>query len=195
MNVLVVFAHPKQESFNRSVLNVAVDELKAAGHEVKVADLYAEGFQSAMIEEDFAQFNEQPMPEAVKREQARVEWSDAIVFVFPYWWWSMPAILKGWFDRVFTYGWAWLNPAKPELSPLAPRRVLVLTSAGASAEELAKRDYDKAFFTQLKTGIFGYCNFPEVTIKFLHDVYPGCDQAVSALRLEEAKAEIRKFAR
>ena len=65
--------------------------LAEAGHQVKVADLYAEGFQPAMIEADFAQFAGEPLPIAIQAEQARVEWSDAMIFIFPLWWWSMPA--------------------------------------------------------------------------------------------------------
>lgn len=193
MNVLIVFAHPTQGSYNHAVLAIAREELEAAGHTVKVADLYAEGFQPAMLTEDFAQFDGEAMPEEIIREQQRVEWSDAIVFIFPYWWWSMPAILKGWVDRVISYGWAWLDPGKPDLSPLPPRKVLVLTSAGASKAQLAKRGYDTAFDTQLRVGVFGYCNFPEVTIKFLYDVYPEADPEVCTQRLEEARLEVRKF--
>ena len=105
----------------------------------------------------------------------------------------MPAILKGWIDRVIAYGWAWLDPAKPDLSPLTPRKVLVLTSAGASKAQLAKRGYDTAFDTQLRVGVFGYCNFPEVTIKFLYDVYHGTDPEILTQRLEEARQEVKKF--
>jgi NAD(P)H dehydrogenase (quinone) len=192
-NVLIVFVHPNKTSFNRAVLEVVTEELTSNGHAAKVADLYVEGFQPAMIEADFAQFDHKAMPADVLAEQKRVEWSNKIIFIFPYWWWSMPAMLKGWIDRVITYGWAWENPSKPELSHLSPREVLVLTSAGASAEQIAKRSYDTAFDTQLRTGVFGYCNFTDITIKFLYDVYPGSDPEVSRLRSDEAREETRKF--
>ena len=194
MRVLVVYVHPKAQCFNRSVLDLTVKELTASGHEVQVADLYKEGFQPAMLAEDYAQFEGKAMPADVLREQDRVEWSDALVFIFPYWWWSIPALLKGWFDRVFSMGWAWLDPSKPELSPLKPRKVLVLTSAGASKDQLAKRGYDSAFDTQLRVGVFGYCNFSDITIKFLYDVYEGTAEGIPEQRLDEARESVRRFA-
>ena len=139
MNILIVFCHPIRESFNGALLNSAVEQLESSGHSVKVADLYREQFQPAMIAEDFAQFNREPMPQDVQKEQARVEWSDGIIFIFPVWWWSIPAMLKGWIDRVISYGWAWENPLDPDSGHLESRKILVMTTAGASKEHFAKR--------------------------------------------------------
>ena len=192
-NVLIVYVHPKAQCFNRAVLERTQAGLRKAGHDVQVADLYAEGFQPAMIEDDFAQFDRQPMPADVLAEQARVEWSDAIIFIFPLWWWSLPAMLKGWFDRVFTYGWAWLDPARPDLSALDPRKVLVLCSAGADKTALAKRGYDTAFETQLVKGTFSYCGFRDVTIRMLSDVHDGRPHADKTALLDEVEALAADF--
>ena len=101
MRILVVFAHPKRDSFTGRILDSFVAGLEQAGHVAEVADLYSEGFQPLLVPEDYAQWEDRPMPADVLREQARVERSEGIALVFPVWWWSMPAILKGWFDRVF----------------------------------------------------------------------------------------------
>ncbi|MBY8974609.1 NAD(P)H-dependent oxidoreductase [Rhodobacteraceae bacterium NNCM2] len=191
MKVLVVYTHPVKKSFNRAILGAVEEGLAEAGHEVRIADLYAEGFQPAMTEEDFAQFQNRPMPEDVLREQARVEWSDAIVFVFPFWWWSLPAMLKGWIDRVMSYGWAWIDPSDPEAGYLKDRKLLVLTTAGASAAALAKRGYDTAFHTQLHVGICEYCGFRDVTSRMFHDLH---DETPASVR-EGYLAEARKLAR
>ncbi len=140
------------------------------GHETKTADLYAEGFSPAMVDADFAQFDDAKMPQDVLAEQARVEWSDAMILIFPYWWWSLPAMLKGWIDRVFSYGWAWVDAAAPEKSPLPPRPILVLCSAGATQAQIAKRGYDVAFRTQLETGTINYWGTRDVTLKMLYNI-------------------------
>ena len=157
------------------------------GHEVRVADLYAEGFQPAMVAEDFAQFGNMPMPADVLKEQARVEWSDAIVFIFPIWWWSIPAMLKGWIDRVMSYGWAWEDPSDPDSGNMKHRRILVLASAGASAKALAKRGYDTALHTQLNVGTWSYCGFKDVTTRIFYEVHSETPAALRETYVAEAR--------
>ena len=193
MRVLIVYAHPVARSFNRAILEAATRGLTEAGHEVKLADLHAEQFQSAMTEADFAQFENQPMPDDVLREQARVEWSDAIVFIFPLWWWSIPGILKGWIDRVMSYGWAWLDPSDPDSGSLKSRKLLVLTTAGASAGQLSKRGYDTAFHTQLNIGTWDYCGFKDVTTKIFHEVHHETPEELRKSYLNEAYTLARQW--
>ena len=118
-----------------------------------------------MTAEDFDQFELKPMPKAIQVEQARVEWSDAMIFIFPLWWWSVPGMLKGWIDRVMSYGWAWLDPTDPHSGSLSERKILVMLTAGASHAQLAKRGYDTALNTQLNIGTWDYCGFRDVTTR------------------------------
>lgn len=193
MNVLVVYTHPVKASFNRAILGAVEEGLAEAGHRVQVADLCAEWFQPAMTEEDFAQFEGRPMPEEIQREQARVEWSDAMIFIFPLWWWSLPAMLKGWIDRVMSYGWAWVDPANPESGFLKDRKLLVLTTAGASPRALAKRGYDTAFDTQLRVGICEYCGLRDITIRMFHEVHHQTPASLRDQYLSEARNLARNF--
>ena len=188
MNVLAVVAHPVPTSFNHAIRREVEAGLAEAGHEVKVADLYAEGFQPAMIEADFAQFAGEPMPIAIQAEQARVEWSDAIIFIFPLWWWSMPAMMKGWIDRVMAYGFAWKDPADPDSGGMRHRKVIVMITAGDNAEGLAKRGYDKALHTQLNVGTWNYCGLKDVTTRIFYGVTPGAPAELRAAYLAEARA-------
>lgn len=130
-NVLAVFAHPWPHSFTGSILHSAVRGVQAAGHSVEIADLYAEGFDPVLRHADYAQFDHKPMPEDVRREQARVDRSDALLFVFPVWWWSFPAMLKGWFDRVWSEGWAYTFTPEKSRGLLTHRPVLMLCVAGS----------------------------------------------------------------
>lgn len=123
MNILIVYAHPEPRSLNGSLKNVAVMHLEQAGHQVQVSDLYAMQWKSQIdpadtlapvqgdrfdpsLDSQYA-FKNGVQSEDIAREQEKLRWADAVIFQFPLWWFSMPAILKGWFDRVYAYGFAY----------------------------------------------------------------------------------------
>jgi NAD(P)H dehydrogenase (quinone) len=189
MNVLVVIAHPVKTSFCHKVLARIELGLKKAGHTVKVADLTADKFQAVMQAEDFVQFGDGPLPDDILAEQARIEWSDALVFIFPVWWWSVPGVFKGWIDRVFTYGWAWNDPSDPDSGSLRHRKILVLAAAA-----FAKRGYDRSLETQLTMGTWSYCGFKDVTMRIFHDLHDETPQEVGEGYLDDAEAMARNFA-
>lgn len=120
MNILLVHAHPESKSFNAALRDTAVETLAQHGHEVRLTDLYAEAFHAPsdrrnftttkdpaflklQMEEMHASANNGFAPD-IEREIARLEWCDALILQFPLWWFGMPAILKGWVDRVFASG-------------------------------------------------------------------------------------------
>ncbi|MBZ9741546.1 MULTISPECIES: NAD(P)H-dependent oxidoreductase [unclassified Mesorhizobium] len=123
MKVLLVFAHPEPRSLNGALRDVAVKELQAQGHEVRVSDLYADGWKSEVDRADFPALSSEArlvpvaaskqayesnaLTEDVKTEIEKLLWADALILQFPLWWFAMPAILKGWVDRVFAYGFAY----------------------------------------------------------------------------------------
>ena len=106
MRVLVVVAHPNQQSYTRAVASAAVQSLTEAGHSVTELDLYALGFRAAMsADERRAYHGEQPVLDPLVTDHiAALKQADALVFVYPTWWSSMPAILKGWLERVMVPG-------------------------------------------------------------------------------------------
>ncbi len=111
MNVLIIYAHPSQNSFTYQVFSQFKKSILEAGHQLKTSDLYAMNFQSDMSE---AEYNREgfantslPIPKAILAEQQKVEWADYICFIYPVWWSDCPAKLKGWFDRVYTVGYAY----------------------------------------------------------------------------------------
>jgi NAD(P)H dehydrogenase (quinone) len=102
MRMLLVLAHPMRESFAYAVHRSAVTGLERAGHEVRILDLYAMGFDPVMSAEDRLNYhtpgeNETPVAEHLDH----LRWAEGLVFVYPTWWYSMPAMLKGWIDRVW----------------------------------------------------------------------------------------------
>ncbi|MBV7535863.1 NAD(P)H-dependent oxidoreductase [Duganella sp. sic0402] len=100
MNILIVYAHPDPQSLNSALKDYAVQHLQAAGHAVQVSDLYAMRWKPTL------EAGETAGPD-VLREQEKLLWADTVIFQFPLWWFSMPAIMKGWVERVYTYGFGY----------------------------------------------------------------------------------------
>ncbi|KWB98476.1 NAD(P)H-dependent oxidoreductase [Burkholderia ubonensis] len=123
MNVLIVYAHPEPRSLNGALRDFAVQRLEAAGHAVQVSDLYAMNWKATLDGDDVTDrppatrfdpsldskraFAQGTQRDDIAREQAKLKWADAVILQFPMWWFSMPAIMKGWVERVYAYGFAY----------------------------------------------------------------------------------------
>ncbi|PTA90220.1 NAD(P)H dehydrogenase [Kosakonia sp. H7A] len=123
MNVLIVYAHPQPHSLNGALKDFAVQHLENAGHQVEVSDLYAMQWKSQLDADDSSSppvgdfyhpssdskqaFELGTQADDIAREQAKLRRADAVIFQFPLWWFSMPAIMKGWVDRVYACGFAY----------------------------------------------------------------------------------------
>ncbi len=133
MRYLLVGAHPGPDSFSAALRHAAADALTAAGHEVDVLDLYAEAFDPVVSRTERAGYFEAPANrKAVEHHLARLEAADGLVLVYPTWWFGFPAILKGWFDRVWLPG-AVFAVGNRGLEPrlLNIRRFVVITTYGS----------------------------------------------------------------
>ena len=120
MNVLIIHAHNEPQSFNAALKDLAVDELQKQGHAVQVSDLYAMNWNPVASAADFGQranpeyltyaleqrkgAENQTIAADIRGELDKVQWADLLIFNFPIYWFSTPAILKGWFDRVLVSG-------------------------------------------------------------------------------------------
>lgn len=193
MKVLVVFAHPRRKSFTGALLDSFLAGLDETGHEALVVDLYREGFDVLLKPADYAQYEENtPMPDDVLHEQARIEAADALAFVFPVWWWSFPAILKGWIDRVWSWGWAYGPGEHGSKGLLRHRKAVLLASAGGDEALYREYGYRDAMEIQLDQGIMGYCGLADVDSHVFYDV--DTNAAARARHLRRARALGRSFA-
>lgn len=111
MNILIVYAHPSKKSYTFQVLQRLILALANENWNVEVSDLYASNFLSDMSEEEYEREGfaktELPIPSDVLAEQEKIENADCIIFLYPVWWSDCPAKLKGWFDRVYSVGYAY----------------------------------------------------------------------------------------
>ena len=137
MRALVVYCHPRAGSFTKAGCDLVVEKLEAAGAEIRVSDLYAEGFDPVLSAEDHEGYEICPDNcVRVSKDVENLRWCDTLIFVYPTWWYGLPAILKGWLDRVFLPDVAFLMPS-PERKGIHPglqhiKRLGVFTTCGAS---------------------------------------------------------------
>lgn len=107
MNVFIVHAHPEAESLNGSLLRFMVEHLKQAGHAVEISNLYTMKWKPELEPGSIESFLDGTQAADITEEQRKLRWADTVIFQFPLWWYSMPAILKGWVDRVYAKGFAY----------------------------------------------------------------------------------------
>jgi putative NADPH-quinone reductase len=137
MRALVIYCHPHEGSFTAAVRDTVLARLAAAGAEVRLSDLYARGFQPVLTGPEWSGYLDCPANRApVAREVEDLRWCDTLVFVYPTWWYGLPAMLKGWLDRVLLPEVAFLMPdganrtIRPGLQQVT--RLGVFTTCGAS---------------------------------------------------------------
>ncbi|MBZ7398629.1 NAD(P)H-dependent oxidoreductase [Klebsiella grimontii] len=161
MHALIVVSHPLNTSLTHSVAAAIAQGVAESGshHSAEIADLTREGFSPVFAEPDIASFRQTgATPSDAIAEQARIDNADALVLVFPIYWWSMPGLLKGWIDRVFSNGWAYEETADGNVvKKLGRLRVHLVALGAASQQTYDKQGFTDAFNAQIVHGIFDYC--------------------------------------
>ncbi|HIE1099469.1 MULTISPECIES: NAD(P)H-dependent oxidoreductase [Stenotrophomonas] len=177
MHSLIVIAHPDPSSLTHAIARRIGEAIGAAdaGNSVAYADLMAEGFDPRFSLQDQALFRGTgAVPADVAAEQARLDAADTLVLVYPLYWWSFPALLKGWIDRVFTQGWAYQEGADGKVQKKLQRlHVHLVGVGGAGAEMIERRGYGAAMKTQIDMGIFDYCGARVLSSELLLDADSG----------------------
>lgn len=139
MKVFVVYCHPSTNSFTHTVKESFIKGLEDAGHTYDISDLYAERFNPVMSENEYKREGfyrlEDSVAEDVIREQEKINHSDAIVFIYPDFWTASPAMLEGWFQRVWTYGFAYGN--EPAMRTL-DKAMFLVTMGGSLNDEIRR---------------------------------------------------------
>ena len=202
MRVLIVYVHPEPSSFCGALKDRAVETLERLGHEVEVSDLHAEGFNPVAGRHDFiGQFdaerfhyqNEQLhasreggfAPE-VEREQQRLLRAELVIFVFPLWWSNMPAMLKGWVDRVLAFGVVYLDGLRFERGMLKGKRGMACVTTGGTTERFSPDGVYgpiEGILKPVNRGVFEYLGM-EVLDPFVAYAAPRVDAAGRAGYLE-----------
>ena len=189
MKVLIVYAHPSLKSFNRAILEAIIAGLHTAGHETRIKDLYQAGFNPLLDEKGLALANQGVVPQEIRQEQQDLLWADGLVFLYPLWWFDRPAILKGWFDRVFTHGFAFKYTDQGMEGLLNHRKALVIVTTGGSIaefEQLGAADY---LVRPTTDGTLALCGVTNIVDKVLYSVTTITDQ-----ERQQMLADVRQLA-
>ncbi|HCJ6520176.1 TPA: NAD(P)H-dependent oxidoreductase [Enterobacter cloacae] len=178
---LIVTAHPIETSLSHTLAQRIAGKLQEQGTQVEIADLHAEGFSPAMIRADLDLYHgdASALPDDVLREQQRVERADMLIFVFPFYWWSVPALLKGWFDRVLTVNWAYKVGEEGRIvGNLRDVPVHLVATAGSDIAGFDKHGYSAAIQSQIVEGVFGFCGLKNITLDILYEADSASPQQV-----------------
>lgn len=178
MKVLIVYAHSQPTSFNGALLRTAVETLEAEGHRVQVSDLYAMSFDPVASEADFKsrrfeghlQYDREQkaavaagsFSDDIAAEIDKVQWCDLLILQFPLWWYSVPAIMKGWFDRVFVNGLMYGQFGRFNKGGMRGKRAMVSTTTGCFPGMVAEggvMGHLDAILWHLQYGTLAYVGF------------------------------------
>lgn len=192
MSSLVVVSHPDRESLTHGAARAAFDAIRAAGGDVEFADLAAEGFDPRFTAADLDLYRGKgDVPAEIVAEQERIDRAEHLVLVFPMYWWSMPALLKGWIDRVFVGGWAYdAAPGAAQFGMLDRLTIHLVIVAGDDARSFERHGIPQAVSTQIERGIVTYSGATHGSTTYVYE----SDTKAGELLVEEIRELGEKLA-
>jgi len=196
VRALVVVAHPCADGFARAAAARAVAGLERAGHDVDVIDLYASGFRAAMSREERAAYetDEPILDPQVADHVARLRRAEWLVFVYPTWWSGLPAILKGWLERVMVPGVGFVFDARGRVRPglSQVRRIVGISTYGSSRSYVRLvNDNGRRTLSRALRMSCGWKARPTWLGLYSIDTSSASDRAEFAARVEREMAALR----
>ena len=189
MRHLIIAAHPNAKSFNHAVVETYAATLVARKHRVECRDLYAANFKPIMSARDLAAIGRGKVSKDVRSEQAAIRRADVVTFISPLWWSGFPAMLKGYLDRVFCAGFAYVIRREQYLPGLTGKKGVIITTTGASTEELKSGGTLRALRTIYDEGLMQFSGMELVRHLYLSGIDAGMSRAEGEKRL----ASVRRF--
>jgi NAD(P)H dehydrogenase (quinone) len=189
---LVIAAHPNTRSFNRAVVEAYTSELIERGHRVECRDLYAASFNPILSARDLAAVPSGKWAKDIKAEQAAIRRADVLTLISPLWWSGFPAMLKGYLDRVFCAGFAYVIKGGDYLPGLSGKKGAIITTSGATAEELKSGGTLRALRTIHDEGLMEFCGIEMVRHLYLSGIDPAMSRADGEQRLETVRRFVRR---
>jgi NAD(P)H dehydrogenase (quinone) len=207
MNFLLLLAHPSEKSFCYDIIRNFEKQLPASGQHFKIRDLYKMDFDPVLRPADLASLKAGKIPPAIADEQEHLRWADVLVFIYPIWWTGMPAILKGYVDKVFSSGFAYSYNNNSPVGLLTEKKALIINTQGYTREHYDSIGMTDALRKTTDEGIFDFCgievidhmffgdvpNMPEETRgAYLHEISEVLDDFLKIHRGETEIAELRR---
>jgi len=191
MKYLIVYAHPSSKSFNHAILETISAELKKGKKELKVRDLYKTGFNPVLSTKDLSAIEKGAVPKDIKKEQNYISKADTLIFIFPIWWSAMPAMLKGYIDRVFSLKFAYDITEDGVIGLLKGKKVVLISTTGASKEDYEKMGAFKMMNMSMDMAIFQFSGMKVMGHKYFSSV-PYVSQQDRKKMLKELKLLVKE---
>jgi len=175
MNLLIIYSNHQKENFNWQLLEKIKAKMTEKECQVVVRDLYELKFDPVLKPDDFDKISRGTPPDDIAKEQEFVRWADVLLFIYPVWWGGMPAITKGYIDKVLSWGFAYKSNGNGIVYPLLnDKKAVVMSSLGQTKDE-----YEKGMFQAMSRvnseGVFGFCGIQVLEQLFfpsIHTVTP-----------------------
>jgi NAD(P)H dehydrogenase (quinone) len=192
MTYLIIYAHPDPKSFNNAILETISGELKKGKKEFKVRDLYKIGFNPVLSTKDLSAIEKGAIPKDIKKEQNHISKADTLIFISPIWWSAMPAILKGYIDKVFSLKFAYDITANGEVKGLLEgKKVFIVNTTGASKEDYEKMGAFKMMNMSMDMAIFQFSGMKVMGHKYFSSV-PYISQQDRRKMLKELRVLVKE---
>ena len=152
MKNLIVYVNPDEKSFSHEIKEYVKEYFLKRGHEVEVRDLYKQNFNPVLSLKELEMLDQKKVPRDVREEQRYLEWADVIIFIYPVWW-QIPAMMKGYFDRVFSYGYAYVLEGDEPKGLFPSKKVLKYNPMGTPRKIYEKNGLRQAYEKAIDSGI------------------------------------------
>lgn len=183
MKTLVIISHPRKNSLTFAVSNEIIRGLEEQNHEIEILDLHENNFNPLVFPVDEPDYSDESKvySDVVENEMNRIRNVDNIIFVFPVWWHSIPAMLKGYIDRVFNYGFAYGS------NKLPVEKIRWIGLAGEPRSSFKKRGFHLNIEHHLNIGISGFVGVDDSEVEL---IYETLGEEVPEEKLEKHYADI-----
>ncbi|MEK5105771.1 NAD(P)H-dependent oxidoreductase [Cytobacillus sp. FSL K6-0129] len=170
MKHLIIFAHPHENSLNHSFLDSTTQALDKLGHEYIVRDLYKQNFQPVLTSEDTSRMKEGNTPEDIAVEQKYLIEADNVILIYPIWWTGLPAIIKGYIDRVFAFGFAYVHTEEGTMQLLKGKTGLIINTYGTPHDIYEQMNMNEAMRNTSDIGILDFTGIAPLDHLFFSDI-------------------------
>ncbi len=186
MKALIIYANYKENSFTSAIKDTLAEKFHNNGHEVVIRDLYEIKFNPVLSKTDLESIENEIFPVDIMNEQKFIKWADIICFVYPIWWSGMPAILKGYIERIFVQGYAFEFDGDIAIPKLVDKKVIIFNTTGSKNVLKDVKRID-ALNTLTHECIFGFCGMKVVAHKYFGAVSKANDIEKKHIFLEVEK--------
>jgi NAD(P)H dehydrogenase (quinone) len=187
MRILIIYSNHYGNNFNSRLLERLKSKITQIGDELEVRDLYQMNFDPVLRTKDFEMISAGNPPDDIRKEQELIKWADILLFIYPIWWGGMPAIVKGYIDRVFSWGFAYKSNGNGPVPLLTDKKAILMNSFGQSRAE-----YEMGMFAAMNRvnseGVFGFSG-----VQVLQQLYFPSIQSASLELQEEYIKEAEKL--